>query len=240
MQEIHSFCDLQEDAQTLKVFPELRQTPLTHPVLQVLLPAQLHLNVQVDLRCERGPRGRTGGAGGQAQRGGPWRYGRRRSRWCTTLRFGARLWKARRWHRCTSAEVTVIVLVFTAWVLEDNVEWGRSAVAMSNCAGRAELKGVRGIRDLQDSVWVGLTVTLWNHTVRPHAHHTHLIPDTHTRVVTGRTHARGVHWRRSDHRNLDWERLHVVRRAQQPVSSAEEKINNRILKLMPLLTDLLR
>lgn len=33
MQEIHSFCNLQEDIQTLSVFPELRQTPLSHPVL---------------------------------------------------------------------------------------------------------------------------------------------------------------------------------------------------------------
>lgn len=65
VQEIHSLCNLQEDVQTLRVLPELRQTPLCHPVLQVLLPAQLHLDVQIDFRCERGPCGSA--RGGKSQ-----------------------------------------------------------------------------------------------------------------------------------------------------------------------------
>lgn len=53
VQEVDSFCNLQEDVQTLVVLPLLRQTALSHPVLQVLLPTELHLDVQVDLETGR-------------------------------------------------------------------------------------------------------------------------------------------------------------------------------------------
>lgn len=49
VQEIDSLCYLQEDVQTLVVFPLLREAALSHPVLQVLFPTELHLDVQVHL-----------------------------------------------------------------------------------------------------------------------------------------------------------------------------------------------
>lgn len=53
VQEVDSFCNLQEDVQTLVVLPLLQQAALSHPVLQVLLPTELHLDVQVDLETGR-------------------------------------------------------------------------------------------------------------------------------------------------------------------------------------------
>lgn len=50
VQEVDGLSDLQEDVQTLAVLPLLGKTPLSHPVLQVLLPTQLHLDVQVHLQ----------------------------------------------------------------------------------------------------------------------------------------------------------------------------------------------
>lgn len=49
VQEVDSLGDLEEDIQTLVVLPLLCQAALSHPVLQVLLPTQLHLDVQVHL-----------------------------------------------------------------------------------------------------------------------------------------------------------------------------------------------
>lgn len=46
VQEIHSFCYLEEDVQTLVVLALLREAALGHPVLQVLLPTELHLDVE--------------------------------------------------------------------------------------------------------------------------------------------------------------------------------------------------
>lgn len=46
VQEIHSFCYLEEDIQTLVVLPLLREAALRHPVLQVLFSTELHLDVQ--------------------------------------------------------------------------------------------------------------------------------------------------------------------------------------------------
>lgn len=53
VEEIHCFCYLEEDIQTLVVLPLLREAALRHPVFQVLLPAELHLDVQIHLRTER-------------------------------------------------------------------------------------------------------------------------------------------------------------------------------------------
>ena len=55
VQEVDSLSDLEGDVQTLVVLPLLREAALSHPVLQVLLPAELHLDVQVHL--ETGPQG---------------------------------------------------------------------------------------------------------------------------------------------------------------------------------------
>lgn len=55
VQKVHSLSDLKEDVQTLAVLPLLREAALGHPVLQVLLPTELHLDVQVHL-----PTGRVG------------------------------------------------------------------------------------------------------------------------------------------------------------------------------------
>lgn len=49
VQEIDSLRYLEEDVQTLVVFPLLREATLSHPVLQVLFPTELHLDVQVHL-----------------------------------------------------------------------------------------------------------------------------------------------------------------------------------------------
>ena len=49
VQEVDRLGDLQEDIQTLVVLPLLREAALSHPVLQVLLPTELHLDVQVHL-----------------------------------------------------------------------------------------------------------------------------------------------------------------------------------------------
>lgn len=53
VQEIHCFGYLEEDIQTLVVLPLLREAALSHPVLQVLFPTELHLDVQIHLRTER-------------------------------------------------------------------------------------------------------------------------------------------------------------------------------------------
>lgn len=50
VQEINSLCNLEEDIQTLVVLPVLWEEALSHPVLQVLLSTELHLDVQVYLR----------------------------------------------------------------------------------------------------------------------------------------------------------------------------------------------
>lgn len=50
VQEVDSLCNLQEDVQTLVELPLVRQATLSHPVLQVLLPTELHLDVQVHLQ----------------------------------------------------------------------------------------------------------------------------------------------------------------------------------------------
>lgn len=52
VQEVNSLSDLQEDVQTLVVLPLFWQAALSHPVLQVLLPAELHLDVQVHLEAQ--------------------------------------------------------------------------------------------------------------------------------------------------------------------------------------------
>lgn len=49
VQEINSLCNLEEDIQTLVVLPVLWEEALSHPVLQVLLSTELHLDVQVYL-----------------------------------------------------------------------------------------------------------------------------------------------------------------------------------------------
>ena len=74
--EIHGLCDLQEDCETLPVLPELGLRALGHPVFQVLLSAQLHLDVQVDFRCEGRPSSGGGRTGRQYQRRGPRGRGR--------------------------------------------------------------------------------------------------------------------------------------------------------------------
>lgn len=51
VQEVDGLGDLQEDVQTLAVLPLLGEATLRHPVLQVLLPTQLHLDVQVHLQA---------------------------------------------------------------------------------------------------------------------------------------------------------------------------------------------
>lgn len=61
VQEIHRFCYLEEDVQTLVVLPLLREAALGHPVLQVLLPTELHLDVQVHLRTETEAQARSQG-----------------------------------------------------------------------------------------------------------------------------------------------------------------------------------
>lgn len=52
VQEIDGLCNLEEDIQTLVVLSLLWVAALSHPVLQVLFPTELHLDVQVHL--ERG------------------------------------------------------------------------------------------------------------------------------------------------------------------------------------------
>lgn len=52
VQKVHRFGYLEEDLQTLVVLPLLREAALSHPVLQVLLPTELHLDVQIHLRTE--------------------------------------------------------------------------------------------------------------------------------------------------------------------------------------------
>lgn len=54
VQEFNSFCNLQKDVQTLVVLPLLWQAALSHPVLQVLLTTQLHLDVKVHLETQWG------------------------------------------------------------------------------------------------------------------------------------------------------------------------------------------
>lgn len=76
--EVDSFCDLQKNAETLRVLSELRLRALSHPVLQVLLPAQLHLDVQVDFGCLGQPWSRSGSLGRKFQRRWP---GRREREW---------------------------------------------------------------------------------------------------------------------------------------------------------------
>lgn len=49
VQEIDSLCNLEEYIQTLVVLPVLWEVALSHPVLQVLLSTELHLDVQVYL-----------------------------------------------------------------------------------------------------------------------------------------------------------------------------------------------
>ncbi len=49
VQKIDGLCNLEEDVQTLVVLPLLREAALSHPVLQVLLPTELHLDVQIHL-----------------------------------------------------------------------------------------------------------------------------------------------------------------------------------------------
>lgn len=49
VQEVDGFGNLQENVQALVVLPLLGEAAPGHPVLQVLLAAQLHLDVQVDL-----------------------------------------------------------------------------------------------------------------------------------------------------------------------------------------------
>lgn len=58
VEEVHRFRYLQEDIQTLVVLPLLREAALSHPVLQVLFPAELHLDVQVHLRKNGGQEGK--------------------------------------------------------------------------------------------------------------------------------------------------------------------------------------
>lgn len=53
VQEIDSLCNLEEDTQTLVVLSLLREAALSHPVLQVLFPTELHLDVQVHLETRR-------------------------------------------------------------------------------------------------------------------------------------------------------------------------------------------
>lgn len=54
VQEVDGLCDLEEDIQTLVVLPLLREAALSHPVLQVLLPTELHLDVQIHLQAGEG------------------------------------------------------------------------------------------------------------------------------------------------------------------------------------------
>lgn len=54
VQEIDRLCNLEEDIQTLVVLPLLREAALSHPVLQVLFPTELHLDVQVHLETGEG------------------------------------------------------------------------------------------------------------------------------------------------------------------------------------------
>lgn len=49
VQEVDGFGNLQENVQALVVLPLLGEAAPGHPVLQVLLAAQLHLDVQVHL-----------------------------------------------------------------------------------------------------------------------------------------------------------------------------------------------
>lgn len=49
VQEVDGLGNLQEDVQTLAVLSLLREATLRHPVLQVLLATQLHLDVEVHL-----------------------------------------------------------------------------------------------------------------------------------------------------------------------------------------------
>ena len=53
VQEVDSLRDLQEDVQALVVLPLLGEAALSHPVLQVLLPAELHLDVEVHLQMAK-------------------------------------------------------------------------------------------------------------------------------------------------------------------------------------------
>lgn len=53
VQEINGLGDLQEDVQTLVVLSLLWEAVLGHPVLKVLLPTELHLDVQVHLQTKR-------------------------------------------------------------------------------------------------------------------------------------------------------------------------------------------
>lgn len=50
VQEINSLRNLEKDIQTLVVFPVLWEEALSHPIFQVLLSTELHLDVQVYLR----------------------------------------------------------------------------------------------------------------------------------------------------------------------------------------------
>lgn len=54
VQEVDSLCDLEEDIQTLVVLSLLREAALGHPVFQVLLPTELHLDVQIHLQTGGG------------------------------------------------------------------------------------------------------------------------------------------------------------------------------------------
>lgn len=49
VKEVHSLGDLQENVQALVVLSLLWEAALGHPVLQVLFPTELHLDVQVHL-----------------------------------------------------------------------------------------------------------------------------------------------------------------------------------------------
>lgn len=54
VQKVDSLCDLEEDIQTLVVLSLLREAALGHPVFQVLLPTELHLDVQIHLQAGGG------------------------------------------------------------------------------------------------------------------------------------------------------------------------------------------
>lgn len=52
VQEINGLCNLKEDVQTLVVLSLLWEAVLGHPILQILLPTELHLDVKVHLQTK--------------------------------------------------------------------------------------------------------------------------------------------------------------------------------------------
>lgn len=118
-----------------------------------------------------------------------------------------------------SAELCVVVVLIAPRVFKNDVKGGRSAVVMGHCAGRTELERMRRSREFRVGVNIGLTVLIRHHAVQPQAFYAHVILSKHTNVATRHTLALQIQRRGRGDGHLHRKSLHVVWRAEQPISS---------------------